>query len=202
MFELCEAVLTVTGYTVELAWADQGYTGEHLRQDAQAHGIELQVIKLAKTKKGVVLLPKRWVVGRGFAWTTRFCRLANDCERLPDVLCRLHFLVFPILMLPKAISLLADSHTKFTTRSRLHFFDAQRRGGKGSHELELSISIKAVGLQTLGFAGRLYVNCAQLMLAMPRWNGRPGSLCDPAYSNWEPLSGAQGLLLVHGALPS
>jgi transposase len=70
------------------------------------HGIELQVVKLAKAKKGFVLLPKRWVVERSFAWVARFRRLAKDYERLPDVLHGLHFLVFAILMLPKAIPLL------------------------------------------------------------------------------------------------
>jgi transposase len=71
-----------------------------------AHGIELQVIKLAEAKKGFVLLPKRWVVERSFAWAARFRRLAKDYERLPDVLRGLNFLVFAILMLPKAIPLL------------------------------------------------------------------------------------------------
>jgi len=106
VFELCEAVQTITGHTVEPAWADQGCTGEQSRRDAQAHGIELQVIKLAEAKKGFVLLPKRWVVEGSFAWAARFRRLAKDYERLPDVLRGLHFLVFAILMLPKAIPLL------------------------------------------------------------------------------------------------
>ncbi|RZI76748.1 MAG: IS5/IS1182 family transposase, partial [Pseudomonas sp.] len=39
-------------------------------------------------------------------WAARFRRLAKDYERLPDVLHGLHFLVFAILMLPKAIPLL------------------------------------------------------------------------------------------------
>jgi transposase len=82
----------------ELAWADQGDTGEQPRQDAMAHGIELQVIKLAEAKKGFVWLPKRWAAHSR--------RLAKDCERLPDVLRGLHFLVFAILMLPKAIPML------------------------------------------------------------------------------------------------
>jgi transposase len=106
VFELCEAVQTVTGQTVELAWADQGYTGEQPKQDAKAHGIELQVIKLAEAKKGFVLSPKRWVVERSFAWAARFRQLAKDYERLPNVLRGLHFLVFAILTLPKAIPLL------------------------------------------------------------------------------------------------
>jgi transposase len=75
--ELCEAVQTATGHTVELAWADQSYTGEQPRQDAKAHGIELQVVKLAEAKKGFVLLPKRWVLERSFAWAARFTE--DDC---------------------------------------------------------------------------------------------------------------------------
>jgi hypothetical protein len=53
-----------------------------------------------------VLLPKRWVVERSFAWTARFRRLDKDYERLPEVLRGLHFQIFAILMLPKAIPLL------------------------------------------------------------------------------------------------
>lgn len=104
---LCEQVQMATGETVTLAWADQGYTGEQPRADAAAHGIDLQVVRLPEAKKGFVLLPKRWVVERSFAWAARFRRLAKDYERLPDVLRGLHFLVFAILMLPKAAPLLA-----------------------------------------------------------------------------------------------
>lgn len=74
MLELCDAVQTATGHSVELAWDDQGYTGEQPRRDVKAHGIELQVIKPAEAKKGFVLLPRRWVVERSFAWAARFRR--------------------------------------------------------------------------------------------------------------------------------
>ena len=40
--------------------------GEQAKSDAAGHGIELQVVKLAKAKKGFVLLPRRWVVERSF----------------------------------------------------------------------------------------------------------------------------------------
>ena len=89
------------------AWADQGYTGDEPREAAQAHGIELQVVKLPEAKKGFLLLPRRWVVERSFAWAARFRRLARDYERLPDVLRGLHFLVFVMLMLPKVVPLIA-----------------------------------------------------------------------------------------------
>ena len=108
---LCEAIQQATGQTVELAWADQGYTGEQPAKEAKAHGIELQVVKLPEAKKGFVLLPRRWVVERSFAWAARFRRLARDYERLPDVLRGLHFLVFAMLMLPKVVPLLAAAES-------------------------------------------------------------------------------------------
>ena len=86
-----------------LAWADQSYTGEQARQDAQASEIDLQIVKLPEAKKGFVLLPRRWVVERSFGWLARFRRLSRDYERLPEVLAGLHFLIFVILMLPKAL---------------------------------------------------------------------------------------------------
>lgn len=46
--------------------------------------MELVVVKLAEAKRGFVLLPKRWVVERSFAWAARFRRLARDDERLPE----------------------------------------------------------------------------------------------------------------------
>lgn len=103
---LCEAVQQATGETVELAWADQGYTGEQAKQDAAASGIDLQVVKLPEAKQGFVLLPRRWVVERSFGWLARFRRLARDYERLPDVLGGLHFVVFAMLMLPSAMPLI------------------------------------------------------------------------------------------------
>jgi transposase len=61
-------VQEATGETVEVAWADEGYTGEKAREDAKASGIELRVVKLPEAKKGFVLLPRRWVVERSFGW--------------------------------------------------------------------------------------------------------------------------------------
>lgn len=105
---LCQQVQQATGETVKLAWADQGYTGEQARSDAAEHGIELQIVKLPEAKKGFVLLPRRWVVERSFGWLARFRRLSRDFERMPEVLAGLHFVVFAMLMLPKAAMLLAS----------------------------------------------------------------------------------------------
>ena len=54
-------------------------------------------------------LPRRWVVVRSFAWTTRFRRLARDYERLPQTLDGLHYLPFAILMLKRFVLLTARS---------------------------------------------------------------------------------------------
>jgi hypothetical protein len=59
---LAEQVQAITGDSVEVAFVDQGYTGDHPAQDAAAYGIQLEVVKLPEAKKGVVLLPRRWVV--------------------------------------------------------------------------------------------------------------------------------------------
>ena len=106
---LAEQIQTVTGDSVEVAFADQGYTGEQAVQDAQKHGIKLEVIKLPEAKKGFVLLPRRWVVERSIGWMARFRRLARDYERLPETLAGLHFLAFAILLLKRVVDLLVSN---------------------------------------------------------------------------------------------
>src|ERR1700712_1799753 len=102
---LAEQVQEVTGGTVELAYVDQGYTGETAAEAAQQHGIRLEVVKHPMAKRGFVLLPKRWVVERSFAWAARFRRLARDYERLPQTLKGIHFIAFAILMTTRLIKL-------------------------------------------------------------------------------------------------
>ena len=97
--ELAVAVQEVTGGTVELAYVDAGYTGDEPAKAAQVHGMHLVGVKLPEAKRGFVLLPRRWVVERSFAWATRFRRLARDYERWPETLAGLHLLAFAILML-------------------------------------------------------------------------------------------------------
>src|SRR5215210_521703 len=57
--ELAEAVQEATGEWVELAYVDQGYTGEHPASEAESHGIRLEVVKHEEAKRGFVLLPRR-----------------------------------------------------------------------------------------------------------------------------------------------
>lgn len=96
---LAQAVQEATGQNVQLAYVDQGYTGEQPAADAAAHGLKLEVIKHTEAKRGFVLLPRRWVVERSFAWAARFRRLARDYERLDSTLAGYHWLAFASLML-------------------------------------------------------------------------------------------------------
>jgi transposase len=102
---LAEQVQEVTGNTIELAYVDQGYTGPNAAEAAQQHGIRLEVVKHPSAKRGFVLLPRRWVVERSFAWAARFRRLARDYERLPQTLKGIHFIAFAILMTTRLIKL-------------------------------------------------------------------------------------------------
>ncbi|MCX5658228.1 MAG: IS5 family transposase [Planctomycetota bacterium] len=107
--DLAQKVQEATGQSVKLAYVDQGYTGKEPAQAAKTHGIELMVVKLPEAKKGFVLLPKRWVVERSFAWAARFRRLARDYERLPQTLAGLHFVAFITLMLSRIAGLISQS---------------------------------------------------------------------------------------------
>src|SRR5262245_30060778 len=104
---LATQVQAVTGEHIEIASVDSGYTGPaaSAAAHAAAHAIELVVGKTPEAKRGFVLLPKRWVVERSFAWTARYRRLARDCERLAATLAALHFLAFVCLLLHRFTAL-------------------------------------------------------------------------------------------------
>jgi transposase len=108
--DLATAVQAVTGEHVDQAYVDQayvdqGYTGPEPAAAAAQHGIQLAVIKLPEAKRGFVLLPRRWVVERAFAWAARFRRLARDYERPAATLAALHFLAFVCLSLHRFTAL-------------------------------------------------------------------------------------------------
>jgi transposase len=104
---LAQAVQASTGQSVELAYVDQGYTGARAAEAARARGIELEVLTLPEAKRGFVLLPRRWVVERSFAWATRFRRLPKVYERYAGTLADLHLIAFACLMLQQATQLAA-----------------------------------------------------------------------------------------------
>jgi len=68
-------------------WADANYRGEliewvrNLRHGRGRRRIELEIV--AKSSEGsFVVLPKRWIVERTFAWLGRSRRLSKDYEAL------------------------------------------------------------------------------------------------------------------------
>ncbi len=67
-------------------WADQGYTGEALWTWCQQRlNLDLEVVRRPSGEKGFVLLPRRWVVERTFAWLGNYRRLSKDFEELTSV---------------------------------------------------------------------------------------------------------------------
>ena len=65
-------------------WADGSYRGELIEWVKHVLGWQLEVVDKAPGQKGFVVLPRRWVVERTFAWLNRQRRLSKDYERLPQ----------------------------------------------------------------------------------------------------------------------
>lgn len=59
--KLARVVQEATGESVELAYVDQGYTGQEPVAEGTAHGIELEVGKRPEGERDSLLLPRRWI---------------------------------------------------------------------------------------------------------------------------------------------
>jgi putative transposase len=79
------AILRSKFSRLRLIWADQAYTGALV---AWLWGlrpwrkVRWEIVKRPEGTKGFLLLPKRWVVERTFAWLGRYRRLSKDYEYL------------------------------------------------------------------------------------------------------------------------
>jgi putative transposase len=71
------------GKKLRLIWVDGAYRGPLLEWVAQRLRFRLQPVLRPDGQKGFVLLVRRWVVERTFAWLGLHRRLAKDYERLP-----------------------------------------------------------------------------------------------------------------------
>lgn len=107
--KLAGEVQQITQQSVELAYVDQGYTGEAAREAAASMVSSWRWLNIHRPKRGFVLLPRRWVVERSFAWAARFRRLARDYERLYTSLAGFHYFAFAWLMLAQLFKLLKQS---------------------------------------------------------------------------------------------
>jgi len=65
-------------------YADGGYQGAAFQAGMKKalKNIDVEIVKRSDQQKGFVVLPKRWVVERTFAWLNRCRRLAKDWECL------------------------------------------------------------------------------------------------------------------------
>lgn len=69
---------------LRLLWADGGYAGQLREWVAAFAGWVLEIVKRREDQKGFVVLPRRWVIERTFAWLGRYRRLSKDYEFLPE----------------------------------------------------------------------------------------------------------------------
>ena len=69
--------------TVTLVWADGGYSGRLVEWAKSALALTVSIVKRSDAARGFVVLPRRWVVERSFAWLTRYRRLVRVYERDP-----------------------------------------------------------------------------------------------------------------------
>jgi putative transposase len=68
---------------LRLVWADGAYAGELVQWVSQVCGWLLHIVLKPLGQRGFVVLPKRWIVERTFAWLVRYRRLGKDYEYLP-----------------------------------------------------------------------------------------------------------------------
>ncbi|MFI9597736.1 IS5 family transposase [Nonomuraea sp. NPDC052265] len=70
--------------TVALVWADGGYAGRLVTWSGQVVALAVSIVRRSDDLSGFVVLPRRWVVERTFAWLVRYRRLVRVYERKPE----------------------------------------------------------------------------------------------------------------------
>jgi putative transposase len=70
--------------TLRRIFADQGYTGAIVQWAQDTWAIVLEIVKKAPDQQGFVVLPRRWVVERTFAWLGCNRRMAKDYEQVTE----------------------------------------------------------------------------------------------------------------------
>jgi putative transposase len=67
---------------LERIWADSNYSGPFVEWVRAVGGWVLDMVRRPANQTGFVLLPRRWVVERTFAWLGRYRRLSKDYKAL------------------------------------------------------------------------------------------------------------------------
>jgi len=69
---------------MKLIWADGGYVGSLIEWVRSLLGWTIEIVKRDRNLHTFVVLPRRWVVERTFAWLGRYRRLSKDYEYRTD----------------------------------------------------------------------------------------------------------------------
>lgn len=70
---------------VELVFADGGYAGKLVSWAKDRTNLVLEIVRRMPRAEGFVVIKRRWVVERTFAWIMKCRRLVRDYEQLPAV---------------------------------------------------------------------------------------------------------------------
>ena len=70
---------------VEHVFADGGYAGKLVSWASDKANVTIEVVRRLPFMTGFVVLRRRWVVERTFAWIMKCRRLVRDYEQLPAV---------------------------------------------------------------------------------------------------------------------
>ncbi len=89
-------------------WVDSAYAGL-VEWAREAMGWDVEVVKRPDGSKGVVLVARRWVVERTFAWLGRFRRLCKDYEFRVESSEGFIYLAMSVLMLRRLADHTADA---------------------------------------------------------------------------------------------
>ena len=77
---LFDALSTMMALRLLLVWADGAYSGALVTWCQEQLQIRLEIVSRPSDTKGFVILPRRWVVERTFAWLGNYRRLSKDYE--------------------------------------------------------------------------------------------------------------------------
>ena len=83
---------------LKLIWADGGYAGQLIEWTRKLRRWVLEIVKRSDDMAGFMVLPKRWIVERTFAWFGRYRRLSKDYETLTESSEAVIYLVMTHLM--------------------------------------------------------------------------------------------------------
>lgn len=99
VYQLVAAGRERTGRLVKV-WVDEGYQGKEVAQAIKDDlAVDLEIIPKPSAQKGFVLVPRRWVVERTFAWLGRYRRLSKDYEYYCETQQSMIYLAMSHLML-------------------------------------------------------------------------------------------------------